>query len=229
MKNKLLLIILICIFSTLLINPQTEEEIIEATSNEKYWKRHFFDLCLVGGLSFGTGSYYITSEQNSRIDSGDEALVTVIYIGGLIGASFGYQYAFTNNFAFGPGFSAFLNIMGNGYYEDLYYDNNHYISYLTKQTGSIGVFSGGTFMFMFMFGDLKNKKIAFLFDVGGGILVSAKLGLYIKGFVFKTGYAFTGVGPNFNDMTFGHHITLDFGYKFNWKNKFEGKTFKKNK
>ena len=214
MKNKLLLIILFCIFSTFLINAQSEEDIIKATSNEKYWKRHFFDLCVMGGPSFG---HYSLADVN------------IHEFGGLIGISFGYQYAFTDKFAFGPGFSGFFNIMGNGYYEEDQNSNN--ITYKSKTEYIIGIYSGSTLMFMFMFGDLKNKKIAFLLDVGGGILASAKLGLYYKGFVFKTGYAFTGIGTfRFGDSYFwyyGHHLTFDFGYKFNWKRKIKKNTVKK--
>jgi hypothetical protein len=226
MKSKLLYIITFSIFLTLLINAQSEKEIIEASSNEKYWKRHFFDLCLMGGPSFGHYSLI----ANSLVD------VNYYDFGGLIGISFGYQYAFTNKFAFGPGFSGFLYIPGNGFYKENFNTagnsgGDYSLTYEIKTNYIIGMFSGSTLMFMFMFGDLKNEKIAFLLDVGGGILVSIKLGLYYKGFVFKTGYSFTGIGTfhyaDFNYWYYGHHLTFDFGYKINWKRKIRGNPIKK--
>ena len=76
-------------------------------------------------------------------------------------------------------------------------------------------------MFLFMFGDLKYKKIAFLLDLGGGWIFATKVGLYIKGFEFKIGYAMTNLYYNNTNNVYhmfgeGNNVTLDLGYKFNW-------------
>ncbi len=147
-------------------------------SEKDQFKRHFFDLSVVGGLSM--------------------EVVYPLNVGGLVGFSFGYEYAINDYFAFGAGAMMFISIIYNQHSVGLYF-----------QPGVSIEGSGGSIMFMFMFGELRHSKIAFLLDVGGGWLGAIKLGIYVKGFVFKVGYSVTLVGLM-------HNVTFDIGYKFNF-------------
>ena len=156
-----------------------------------YWKRHFIDLTLMGG-------YIRLYSYASELDE----LTPIEGNGGFIGASFGYMYGFNQYFAFGPGITFFLAIVNQE-------------SEAETRTGFSGVTS---ILFQFIWGDLKYKKIAFLFDVGGLMLFSTKIGLYIKGFMFKVGFTlFNYDGFDFQYLTFGHTLTIDLGYKINFR------------
>jgi len=77
---------------------------------------------------------------------------------------------------------------------------------------------------MFMFGNLEKNKFAFLLDIGGAWWAAAKVGFYAHGFVFKLGYSLVGLPemgygeqPLAQPTAQAHLISLEFGYKFNWK------------
>lgn len=113
---------------------------------------------------------------------------------GSIGLSFGYMYQFLNFFAFGPGVTAYWNI-------SCYY------------------MSGVCLMGQFMFGDLEKRKIAFLFDIGGGWLFSVKAGGYFKGFVLKIGYnlVYKDASILFANIETSHYVSIEIGYKHNFR------------
>jgi len=185
MSIKHLLILLLIVFS--LSKIISLESNIKVNDNQS-WNRHFFDLSGMGGATI---YYYPSIPQYGA--------------GGLVGLSFGYQYAFTPYFSFGPGATGFFSIISAS---GINPDTGEKFEEPVIDYG----FSGGCITALFSFGDLKNKKIAFLLDIGVGWMAIAKVGLYYKGFMVKMGYALTRFG-------LGHNITLDFGYKFNWAGK----------
>jgi len=152
-----------------------------AEKADNNWKRHFFDISLLGGFSASNYGH----------------------IGGNFGTSVGYQYRFTKYFAFGPG----ATLIGSVTYNPNY-NPQHPTMFGSMDFGN----NGGAVMGLFMFGDMDNKKIAFLFDIGAGWLFATKIGCYINGFVFKLGYHSTF-------SFYYHNIILEFGYKFNWGSK----------
>jgi hypothetical protein len=131
--------------------------------NDQIWKRHFFDLGIIGGSSICSWLGYT---GNANIYYG--------YFGGLIGGSIAYQYAFSPYFAFGPGMSGFGSIHP-GFITSTANIGKNITSYQYVNQAS-GIFSGGALMFNFMFGDLKYKKLLFyLISEAGGLvqLISA--------------------------------------------------------
>ena len=87
MKKKVFVFFITILFACLLYSQENNE------SNNQIWKRHFFDLSIMGGPSI----YY-------------NPFLPFFGAGGLVGISFGYQYAFTPYFAFGPGATGLLSI-----------------------------------------------------------------------------------------------------------------------
>jgi|GEM_PF-3949382 len=170
-----------------------KKQISTDDDHPKYWKRHFIDISLMGGY---TGLYSHSLEISDL--TGKEGH------GGLIGSSFGYLYGFNNYFAFGPGITFLIALA--------------YQRSLLEERLTI---SGSTcFLLQFMFGDLRKNKIAFLLDIGGFMLFSTKIGVYIKGFFFKVGYTLFNFDVfDFRYLTFGHCVTIDFGYKINFRRK----------
>lgn len=150
-------------------------------------KKNFFDLCFVGGPNIYTYDYSDALKNKPNIYKN----------GGLIGISFGYMFAFTKFFAFGPGATGFVAM---NYVPEINGGQDYMLSPKC---------SGGAIMAQFMMGDLADKKTAFLLDLGGGWLFAGKIGIYVKGFVFKVGYHNTY-------LLFGNNVTIDFGYMFNW-------------
>lgn len=185
---------------------------LNAKDTEKL-KKHFIDLTGIIGFS----TYYVETVEYTRSDETRYNRVN-FNMGGLLGISSGYQYAFNKNFAFGGGISAFIPIMVNM----MTVKNQEYFNIDYPYAANI------TLNLNFMFGDLKDKKTAFLFDIGGGTFFSTKIGFYSNGFVFKMGYGlsmssvFASLRSNafvISEIIKGsdlcHSITFDFGYKFN--------------
>ncbi|MBP7553022.1 MAG: hypothetical protein KA885_06315 [Spirochaetes bacterium] len=78
-------------------------------------------------------------------------------------------------------------------------------------TGSGIGLSGGMVMFKLMAGDLANKKVAFVFDIGGAWAFGLKAGVYYNGMTLKMGYLLTyPYGPG------AHTLSFDIGYSFNF-------------
>ncbi|OHD07126.1 MAG: hypothetical protein A2Y34_17370 [Spirochaetes bacterium GWC1_27_15] len=169
-------------------------------------------------ISFLTGYTNKTYSLSSVIYSGYEELYR---IQGLhVGIEIGYQRLFTNFYAFGGSISFIMPIIGN-------------VNISNKQTGSVlynrfesiellSTTTGATLNLNFIFGDLVNKKIAFIFDIGGGLLFRVMAGIYIKGFIFKAGYHLTvdlNTISSYQDSTpvFVHHLCFSIGVKINWK------------
>ncbi|MCG8570343.1 MAG: FlgO family outer membrane protein [Spirochaetes bacterium] len=168
-----------------------------------YWKRHFLNISLLGCY---TRIYQLNNTYTNEY-SGIQGN------GGAFGGSFGYLYGFTPYFAFGSGFSGFLIL----FHSSNMGDNN--------DIGS----NGSTLLLMqFMFGDLKHKRIAFLFDIGGLLLFGFKTGFFIKGFSCKIGYALVNWSNfDFSKQTFFHCITIDLGYIIHFKRKIKRNSTKK--
>ena len=204
--------------------------------DNKKWKRHYIDFCGVTGFSI----YYLEFIEYNRISDSNKYKKNLFGIGGNIGLSFAYQYAFTPYFAFGGGLSFFIPFMVNfGAYNVYEYDSskkNYYDNlsgeikpYFAVPVLPIPYFMNLTFDFNFMVGDLKDKKLAFLFDIGGGSFFSTRIGFYKNGFVFKIGYGlsisdrfieFRGNALNIEEIINGsdlcHSINFHIGYKFNF-------------
>lgn len=178
-----------------IINYKTKKTSKEKKTRKVNWDNHFFDASIIVG---GTFSIYEADYIGSASKYSS--------YGGLIGVSLGYQYRFNNYFAFGPGLSVFASITYTF----------HTIEITTPFERTIyekifsGMFSGGAFMFLFMIGDFKKSKVAFLLDVGGGWLFCAKMGINIRGVTVKLGYHMS------NSYHIGHNFILDVGYKINW-------------
>lgn len=214
--------------------------------DDKYWKRHFFDIGLIGGLS-----YKLTTSSDAY-QSTEGVYITNIEEGGYggnIGLSFGYSYAFNKYFALGIGFSGICSILytatkemysftsdyaeslRDSLFQDKVYNNNYLRGFIKL--------SGCELMLKFLMGDLKTNKIAFLMEVGVGWLFSAKLGILVKGFSFKAGYHLSGGQIKEWQMWYDGYteddsyklvsiensgnITFEFGYILNWAIKPIGK------
>jgi len=165
------------------LNKLKKEPITES-SLKKHYKNHFIDISVLGGPVFIPG----------------------LGVGGFTGIGFGYQYKFSNYFAFGPGLSGFLTIASSP---------SHYLPPEDDEPaqtigGGIGYSGGGAASFCFMFGELDKYNIAFLFDMGGGWMFSVKAGILIKMFTFKIGYYMTAMGS-------AHHLSFELGIKINFR------------
>ncbi len=192
------------------------------------WTRHFLNICFIDGATLFLDQKYTYIDEyyvEHHTGTNGSFLATVNAYGGLLGFSIGYLYSFTKYFGFGPE----LNIFGSILYAEVEVDykdselEDKYKSTFYYENFSIAL------MFQFMIGDLINKRIAFLIDIGGGWIGSIKIGIYVKGFVLKTGYSITGcITPiekeyldfHSNDQfKVFHNITIDIGYTINFKYK----------
>ncbi|HOV14778.1 MAG TPA: hypothetical protein PK771_10870 [Spirochaetota bacterium] len=157
--------------------------------HKKYWKRHFIE------MTFNAG-YSVQSREVMGFD---------------IGSTFAYTFGITKYFAMGHGFRLKFDFL---YYDDGF--KKEWIEYTHK-----GYWLNFSFAFLdqFMFGDLRKKQIAFLFDFMYGKSVGGAIGLYYKGFVFKIGYSYDVpfVWPIY--WLLYHTVTFDFGYKFSLQRK----------
>lgn len=205
---KKLLLINIFVFITLLsfssdlltirndiINYKIKKKSKKRKTRKVNWNNHFFDASILAG---GTFSIFEANYTGSAAKYSS--------YGGLIGASLGYQYRFNNYFAFGPGLSVFTSVTYTFHTIEL----RTPFEYTIDEQIFSGMFSGGAFMFLFMIGNFKNSKVAFLLDIGGGWLFCAKIGINIRGVTVKLGYQMT------NSYHIGHNFFIDIGYKINW-------------
>jgi TolB-like protein len=174
---------------------------------EDFFKtRNFFDIGLGGGAFF---NYNTESHWGYPAET---------LIGGVITLTFGYQYAFTRYFAFGPGATIVLPLSG---YQTKYKegDPSKFMNYYNHLK-----FTGGSFLLSFLFGDLEQSKLGFSLDIGGAWWAAAKIGFFANGFTFKLGYSLTGLPElSFDTLekaqppAYCNNISMEFGYKFNWK------------
>lgn len=197
---------------------------------EKFWRRNFFNINLIGGISFldvtstFTQQYSTFSMESDDLSNGDMFIQKRRFyndISGCIGLSFSYLYGLNSILALGVGFSGVFSF-GHFFIDKSYFDmNNNKISLtekfsLNRTDLNWVLVSGASVTFNMMIGDIKKKKIAFLLDVGTGMFLLLKIGIYIKGFLFKIGYNSPLSISQFNELGFNAVITFDIGYMINW-------------
>ncbi len=210
-----------------------EKEIKKNDINPLFLYRHFFQFSLINSYSYGTVSYSSMLTYNNPTGGSwplgylDYYSIDSYYLG----LSWGYCYAFNNYFAFGPGGSFLIPIVNQKKYlyakttsndDDKSIEKSEDFINSTKRNDYINYvdpfYFTGTFNLQFMIGELSRRKIAFLFDIGGGWLFTTKLGIYIHGFVLKVGYLLHGMHTVVNKSADGyqHNILLELGYTINW-------------
>lgn len=141
-----------------------------------------------------TGAGFSYTKVEGGTENSDGTYSTGLYDlwNGSASFCFGYVYGFNKYFGFGASFSAAFAFPGFWA-------------------------SGFAVLASFMFGDLDNRKIAFLLDVGGGGLFMQKFGIYIKGFTFKLSHCLTLGTIGYGSWSGMHNFTFEFGYMINWK------------
>lgn len=178
MKKKLI----IFLFMIILVNSIFSNE---ENQKEIKYTNHFIDIFAISaGYTFVNYTFDNTSNTYINLNS--------VSNGFNFGYSGGYMYSFTKNVGFGGGLS--LSIPG------IFFNVNNNISFALK----ISVL--GTLLFMF--GDLQNKKIAFLLDIGVGWLAGIKFGILLDKLTIKIGYSLSGMAEY-------HSFSIEFGLKIN--------------
>lgn len=214
-------------------------------TNEKYWRRHFISFGLGVGVSFFKGVYSSESNSIDDYDDANIAegeYINFYYelffegIGSGIALDWGYVYGVNRYFGIGVGLWGYLpivpmNMNYNTYItgdSGSYWDGKDLDEYTDRYmrefvnsyfkdgyTAGIMELSGGALLLKMMIGDLKTRKIAFLFDIGAGWLFVVKAGFYIRGFSFKVGYHLPGTVTIW-DTDYAGNVLFELGITLNY-------------